>query len=438
MQASQIPAKFPVAWAAGANASYIRSIPTPSQQSVTPGAASFEDGFPPVCFQQVGSGGIPPAGQDFNGILNAITAWLQWQNAGGAVSYDATFATAIGGYPKGAILAAATFPNFWFNTVDGNTSNPDQNGAGWTSFKFVGNAPGITSKGGLALDGSNNLELALISNLTADNRAQPVGGDVLALGRAADGAMVSVAASALSAYVLSNVATAAPSLSPPKNGRLIKTAGTYVLTIGGGGPNDPPAAVTDVLATGIGGGGGGGGGGASWTGGGGGSGGPVQDWIRGLKPGDTITLVVGSGGAGAPSGTSGTVASSGTSSTLTSNPSNGVPVSLSSTAGGGAAGGNQSSGGGAPGVGSGSSLGYNLIGAPGGDGNITSSQVQGGAGASSLFGGGGRTSTIGAANGAPAINGQAPGSGGGGIWSNNNVNSQVGGRGADGAWYVQW
>jgi hypothetical protein len=46
--------------------------------------------------------------------------------------YDATFQTAIGGYPIGAIVESL-FENllFYASTVDNNVTNPDTGGAGW-------------------------------------------------------------------------------------------------------------------------------------------------------------------------------------------------------------------------------------------------------------------------------------------------------------------
>ena len=119
-----------------AGPSYIRSVPSPSQIGITNGAASLNDGFPPLTFQPVGSGGIPPYGQDFNGILNQITAWNQWQQAGGQVMFDSTFVTNIGGYPQWSILASSsTVGLLWLNTVDNNTTNPDGGGAsGWIAW----------------------------------------------------------------------------------------------------------------------------------------------------------------------------------------------------------------------------------------------------------------------------------------------------------------
>ncbi|MGE8128997.1 hypothetical protein ACQKQD_18650 [Methylobacterium sp. NPDC080182] len=135
MQANQIPAKFPVPWGNSAGNGYIRNIPTASQQGITAGAASLADGFPPICFTAVGSGGIPPSGQDFNGILAQITAWNRWQAAGGTVPYDSTFSTAVSGYPVGAILQSTTAGLLWLNTADGNTTNPDgTNPTGWIAI----------------------------------------------------------------------------------------------------------------------------------------------------------------------------------------------------------------------------------------------------------------------------------------------------------------
>src|SRR5579871_5172056 len=109
MLQANIPTKFPIPWANAAGPSFIRTIPQNSQIGIQDGAASLTDGFPPLNFTAVQAGGKPPFGQDFNGILKQITQWLQWEQAGGPAPYDAAFATAIGGYPRGAVIANATF-----------------------------------------------------------------------------------------------------------------------------------------------------------------------------------------------------------------------------------------------------------------------------------------------------------------------------------------
>lgn len=157
MQLTDIPDKLPLPFAAAAGPSYIRSIPTASQIGITPGAASLTDGFPPLNFNPVASGGIPPFGQDMNGILNWVSAWAQWVSAGSPVSFDSTFATAIGGYPRGALLNSLSSVGFWSSLVDDNTTNPDTGGANWQAVAFgttyPGNPNGFVAGNGVSANG---------------------------------------------------------------------------------------------------------------------------------------------------------------------------------------------------------------------------------------------------------------------------------------------
>lgn len=133
MKATDIPARFQAVWGYDAAAGTTRPIPVaPSGET---GAASLQFGFPVETMQPVGAGGVPPFGQDFNGIFTPIVGWAQWLGAGGPVGYDATFSTAIGGYPKGALLAKSGITgSLWQSTAEDNTTNPDASGAGWISF----------------------------------------------------------------------------------------------------------------------------------------------------------------------------------------------------------------------------------------------------------------------------------------------------------------
>ena len=103
MLSTDAPRKFVTPFGNAATAGTIRVIPAASQ---TGGAASLADGFPTLNFQPVGAGGIPPFGQDMNGILNQATAWDRWDSAGGATLWDAAFSAAVGGYPRGAVVAS--------------------------------------------------------------------------------------------------------------------------------------------------------------------------------------------------------------------------------------------------------------------------------------------------------------------------------------------
>ncbi|WP_374413310.1 hypothetical protein [Novosphingobium colocasiae] len=135
MKQSDLPARFDIPFADGAGPSYIRSIPKDHQAATTTDApASLHDGFPPETFLPVASGGIPPAGADFNGLFNQITAALRWHAAGGLAVYNGGFSSEIGGYPKGAMLASATTAGvIWVSLADDNTTDPDSlSAANWT------------------------------------------------------------------------------------------------------------------------------------------------------------------------------------------------------------------------------------------------------------------------------------------------------------------
>jgi hypothetical protein len=145
MQLSGIPTKFPVVWAAGQTATYVRPVPV-TYTGAEVGAASFTLGFPAATFIPLASGGAPPDGRDTNGILQEITEWNQWQQAGGPIQYDSSFQASIGGYPQGAIVQSiATFGKSWLSTVDNNTTNPDTGGAGWEIYPQYLPATGVAA-----------------------------------------------------------------------------------------------------------------------------------------------------------------------------------------------------------------------------------------------------------------------------------------------------
>jgi len=131
MQLSNAPAQIIKAWATAGSKN--NPIPVPSQVGITPGAASWTDGFPPLCDTPLISGGIPPSMQDMNGGLFQMSAVDVWMCAGGGFPYNSSFQTAIGGYPKGARVLMASGNGYWVSTVDNNMTDPDTGGAGWAS-----------------------------------------------------------------------------------------------------------------------------------------------------------------------------------------------------------------------------------------------------------------------------------------------------------------
>ena len=131
MQLSNAPAQIVEAWATAG--SKTNPIPVPSQVGITPGAASWTTGFPPLCDTPLLSGGIPPSMQDMNGGLYQMSAVDVWMCAGGGFPYNSAFSASIGGYPKGARVLMASGNGYWVSTTDNNVTDPDTGGAGWAS-----------------------------------------------------------------------------------------------------------------------------------------------------------------------------------------------------------------------------------------------------------------------------------------------------------------
>jgi hypothetical protein len=121
-------------FAAEADPAYITPV-IPVEPTLTPGQASLDLGFPPVTMLDPDTlGGVPPFGQDMNGILNMITAYLVWLQSGGGFFFNQDFVDENGGYAEGSVLQSATdLTRFWVSTIDDNENDPDDTPtpAGW-------------------------------------------------------------------------------------------------------------------------------------------------------------------------------------------------------------------------------------------------------------------------------------------------------------------
>lgn len=103
----------------------------PPASNNTSGRAGFDQGFPPVTMTPPEVGGLPPQGQDFNGILFSVTSILRYMQAGGVPSFDAALSAAIGGYPKGSMVISDDGSTLWQSQVTSNTNNPNTTPTGW-------------------------------------------------------------------------------------------------------------------------------------------------------------------------------------------------------------------------------------------------------------------------------------------------------------------
>lgn len=138
MKRSDSPSKQPKPF--GINGQREDILPTTPSGDNT---ASYESGFPPITMILKSAGGLPPKGQDMNQILYELSALCRWASAGALNTFDSTFSTGIGGYPKGSLLFSDDGLKTFINTVDDNATNPNSGGAGWQDlFNFLGLSSG--------------------------------------------------------------------------------------------------------------------------------------------------------------------------------------------------------------------------------------------------------------------------------------------------------
>lgn len=134
------PTKMVEAFGINAGPAYITSsFPVASQIGTNPGNASLNDGFTPLNMTALSDGGIPPSGADMNGILFLISSMVAAVCAGQLYNaYDGTYATAIGGYAAGAIVAdATTAGRTWRSFIAANSTDPAVTPANWVSSTFI-------------------------------------------------------------------------------------------------------------------------------------------------------------------------------------------------------------------------------------------------------------------------------------------------------------
>ena len=67
--------------------------------------ASIEEGFPEITQLPLADGGLPPERADFNGMFYLSTDQRVFLQNGGVITFSEDVSTAIGGYPKNAVLA---------------------------------------------------------------------------------------------------------------------------------------------------------------------------------------------------------------------------------------------------------------------------------------------------------------------------------------------
>lgn len=106
-----------------ANPATINEIPEAPRPSDEPQQATWSTGFPLVTMTFLGAGGLPPFGQDMNGVLYAISSHAAFAGSGGQYKWSDEYVSAKGGYFKGAVLQSDDGLSAYVSTIDGNTKN---------------------------------------------------------------------------------------------------------------------------------------------------------------------------------------------------------------------------------------------------------------------------------------------------------------------------
>ena len=160
---SKNPLLIPQAFAANGSKNNIQNTRQPGQD---PEDATWSDGFPNVTMQPIESGGLPPKGMDFNGILNALSATIVHMQKGNLFYFDKAYCDAFGGYQKGAVLLADDCTKVFISVADKNTNNPNQNPQYWEVIAGIGLNAVSASKlfegrniGGVFFDGTQDIDL---------------------------------------------------------------------------------------------------------------------------------------------------------------------------------------------------------------------------------------------------------------------------------------
>lgn len=170
---SKNPVLIPQAFAANGSKNNIQNTRQPGQD---PEDATWSDGFPNVTMQPIESGGLPPKGMDFNGILNALSATIVHMQKGNLFYFDKAYCDVFDGYQKGAILLADDNTQLFISTIDKNTNNPNQIMTGWKILAGEGVNATTASKllipreiGGVAFDGTGDIDLPGVNKPSNQN-----------------------------------------------------------------------------------------------------------------------------------------------------------------------------------------------------------------------------------------------------------------------------
>lgn len=164
-------------------------IPMPFAENATPGTiepieattptvpqdATWSTGFPQVTMQPLAAGGIPPRGQNFNGVLNALSRHIFHMQGGGQYKWSDDH----GPYSIGDVLQSDDGLRAYVSIVNNNTdnfnTNPSAIGTSWLPWSGGGKVDTTTQiNAGAGLTGGGNLSAnrTLSADFASEEQAQ--------------------------------------------------------------------------------------------------------------------------------------------------------------------------------------------------------------------------------------------------------------------------
>lgn len=142
-------------------------IPENYETSMDSNQATWDQGFGQITMLPVTAGGLPPKGQDFNGILNQISESIVYQSQGGRFKFSPEYAESIGGYPKGAILQSDDEKKEYQSLIDNNKVNFNTESNISAFWELVGAKYAIKTE----------VDLALMKKFDKENISGTLGND---------------------------------------------------------------------------------------------------------------------------------------------------------------------------------------------------------------------------------------------------------------------
>lgn len=108
---------------------------------------TWNDGTPNITLTAEADGGLPPKGQDFNGVVNAISTHSIFSQNGNRYKFDPSVVSEFGGYEKDAIIQSNDGSREYISLVDNNTNDPNIGGVAgvWAIYSGSGSIPSASS-----------------------------------------------------------------------------------------------------------------------------------------------------------------------------------------------------------------------------------------------------------------------------------------------------